>query len=66
MLRAEIGRGAFAIVYLAKCIPLDEDVAIKILDIDELDTSWEEVRVGVLSYLDIDLDAFVFRKRLLR
>lgn len=44
ILRAEIGRGAFATVYLASCLDNNVDVAIKILDLDELDTSWEEIR----------------------
>lgn len=44
VLRAEIGRGAFASVYMATCPELQEDVAVKILALDELQTSWDEVR----------------------
>lgn len=39
----EIGRGASAVVYKARCIPMNKNVAIKILDLESssnaLDTS---------------------------
>eukprot|EP00475_Leptophrys_vorax_P026065 TRINITY_DN3652_c0_g1_i1.p1 TRINITY_DN3652_c0_g1~~TRINITY_DN3652_c0_g1_i1.p1 ORF type:complete len:422 (-),score=113.53 TRINITY_DN3652_c0_g1_i1:47-1276(-) len=54
ILKAEIGKGAFATVYLATCTTLNSDVAIKILDLDELDANWEEVRkeIAVMGMLN--------------
>ncbi|CEP03266.1 Protein kinase domain-containing protein [Plasmodiophora brassicae] len=53
-LKAELGKGAFATVFLAYCKATDEHVAIKILDLEELDTSWEEIRkeIAVMGLLN--------------
>lgn len=58
VLKAEIGRGAFATVYMAYCKSIDKDVAIKILDLDELDANWDEVRkeisiMGMLNHPNV-------------
>ena len=47
ILLTEIGRGAFATVYRAKVKERNEDVAIKVLDLEELNTNWDEIRVSV-------------------
>jgi len=44
ILLSEIGRGAFATVYRAKLKIQDEEVAVKILDLEELNTNWDEIR----------------------
>lgn len=71
VLRTEIGRGAFATVYLATCVPLGKEVAIKILDLDQLDASWEEIRkeitvMGLLSHPNVVryLCSFVVEKEI--
>lgn len=56
-LLGSVGRGAFATVYLAKVTVgahAEEKVAIKVLNLDELDTSWEEIRkeITIMSMLD--------------
>src|SRR4051794_40798984 len=53
-LKAELGKGAFATVYLAYCKKSEEHVAIKVLDLEELDTSWEEIRkeIAVMGLLN--------------
>mmetsp|Transcript_6523 Transcript_6523/g.7939 ORF Transcript_6523/g.7939 Transcript_6523/m.7939 type:complete len:446 (+) Transcript_6523:314-1651(+) len=48
-LKFQIGQGAFAKVWQARCIPKDVDVAIKIIELDSLSSSlddiYQEVRV---------------------
>lgn len=40
----EVGQGASAIVYKAKCIPFNEIVAIKVLDMDRCNSSLDDIR----------------------
>eukprot|EP00250_Pteridium_aquilinum_P013067 c21110_g1_i2 orf=737-2788(-) len=40
----EVGQGASAVVYKAKCIPLNEIVAIKVLDLDRCNNSLDDIR----------------------
>ncbi|EIE20192.1 kinase-like protein, partial [Coccomyxa subellipsoidea C-169] len=39
----EIGKGACGLVWLAKCLPLDEEVALKILEADDLKCPLEHI-----------------------
>jgi len=41
----EIGRGSSAIVWRARCIPLNEEVAIKLVDLELFSSSMDEIRV---------------------
>lgn len=43
-LMEEVGQGASAIVYKAKCIPFNETVAIKVLDMDRCNNSLDDIR----------------------
>ncbi|MCO5553846.1 hypothetical protein L7F22_007372 [Adiantum nelumboides] len=43
-LMEEVGQGASAIVYKAKCIPFNEIVAIKALDMDRCNNSLDDIR----------------------
>jgi len=47
ILLSEIGRGAFATVYRAKLKIRHEEVAVKILDLEELNTNWDEIRKDI-------------------
>lgn len=40
----EIGQGAFATVYRARVKGRTEEVAIKIIDLDQFNTNWDEIR----------------------
>lgn len=40
----EVGQGASAVVYKAKCIPFNEIVAIKVLDMDRCNNSLDDIR----------------------
>lgn len=52
-LKHQIGQGAFAKVYQARCIANDTDIAIKVMELDNLTLSlediYQEVRVMLLS-----------------
>ncbi|KAI5065276.1 hypothetical protein GOP47_0019971 [Adiantum capillus-veneris] len=43
-LMEEVGQGASAVVYKAKCIPFNEIVAIKVLDMDRCNNSLDDIR----------------------
>ncbi|KAH7291536.1 hypothetical protein KP509_29G020700 [Ceratopteris richardii] len=43
-LMEEVGQGASAVVYKAKCIPLNEIVAIKVLDMDRCNSNLDDIR----------------------
>lgn len=45
---SEIGIGAFATVYRAVCKTNNEEVAIKVIDLDQFNTNWEEIRNEIL------------------
>lgn len=64
----EIGQGSSAIVYKAKCIPFNELVAIKVIDLERLQGSLQDALVCPLCspHLSIVLDFVLFlpaRKR---
>jgi hypothetical protein len=40
------GQGAFATVWRATCIAKDEDVAVKIMNLEKVTSTFEEIRVG--------------------
>ena len=42
-----VGQGAFAKVYKAKCAQMKKDVAIKIMDLEKITTSFEDIRAEV-------------------
>jgi len=50
---SEIGSGAFATVFKAKVKERDEEVAIKVVDLDQFNTNWEEIRkeISTMSLL---------------
>ena len=43
------GQGAFATVWRATCIAKDEDVAVKIMNLEKVTSTFEEIRVGVTA-----------------
>ncbi|KAH7435045.1 hypothetical protein KP509_06G046700 [Ceratopteris richardii] len=43
-LMEEVGQGASAVVYKAKCIPFNEIVAVKVLDMDRCNNSLDDIR----------------------
>ena len=50
----EIGRGASATVFKARCIPLNENVAIKILDLETLPGQIEDSLVCLFIPFTLD------------
>ena len=45
---SEIGVGAFATVYRAVCKENNEEVAVKVIDLDQFNTNWEEIRNEIM------------------
>eukprot|EP01065_Artemidia_motanka_P038333 TRINITY_DN47180_c0_g1_i1.p1 TRINITY_DN47180_c0_g1~~TRINITY_DN47180_c0_g1_i1.p1 ORF type:complete len:689 (+),score=194.04 TRINITY_DN47180_c0_g1_i1:108-2069(+) len=50
-LLAEVGQGATAVVYLARCKPLDKEVAVKIIDLDATTIGIEQFKreIAIMS-----------------